>query len=1103
MGSKKLLITVLMLFAGIWTIWAQEYGLEVLRVEPLGGSPWLVPGVPKVVMKIYAEDNDSDSHQVTIDAIRIALDPGVANWTSDISSVKVYATAGGAKHLIAQVLNPNIPVYDPTHGNPISFLALNWMTPSNTYVIPDDGNATFEVEVKLANNYQEGESLRLVVEFQHWEGTTNGIVKCVVDDREDIVSTDTTDKGLETVSDQGIGAGKLQPSQTHVLVQRILLKDNDGDGHNCVIERIEVDNPAPATGTAADIDNITFELDGYATVTVAVNAFPVVFIPPTAWIVPDDGQATLNIYVDVSPFATDTHTFKFKTNIVHTENLQDFEKWLWDEVEEYINVPPGIAGLEGIEDMDVGAGRLSPGGDYDTVMEVKLQDNDPPFYNSDVTVYGVWVWNQGTADITDIQSIEIRHGNQLLGVVNNPTAWGFYIQFNTPLVISDDGSYVFQVKVLIADGATDGHTLRLYLGIDHEETGARFTKYVADGTEEVISRDQINKGLEVLYVVPENSFGTIAPNQTKKVCTLHLEDADGDADEEDVYVTQIRIWNDIRHWGAGVLPLGDREDLFEVVVEGTGPPMIVSVPWPDPTLPGGATPALSPPKDAPTVQPIVLDFTPLNGGVGLRIPDDRYIELVFKVKGNTVVTNGAALRFYFEVNHEEGTYNGFKTDPDGAEEWFDTTGGGGPSPPPQGQINIGDATLNAANNWTAWVNISVSGVSLDTLEIIGAGISYDPTKVEALQVEGIAGLTQVLSSEIVNGHVRFNLVNTTGSPITSGNIARIRFRRVAQAGAGTVALTLSPSDVRINGVSFSGTVDGGQLTIAAGGGVQKGDVNGDGDITLLDAVWVAEYVMNQRNLTQDQLERADVDCNQVVNIMDAYYIVQYVMNGREFPCTASGSAVATSAYGSAELRFSKTGDALRVALGGRVVATVHLRFALIGQDIEVREVSGNGWQILAHHVAGQVLELVAVNSGATGEIRVQINGGEVQGVQLLSAQAFGPNGNPLTLKPSCDGLDELKPELLAVSNVPNPVVDVNTTYFTVKANMPVDAIRVLIYDLAGRLVYDSGWVDNGHAWHLDDLQGRVVSNGVYLYMVQAKIGNTVIQSALRKLAVLR
>jgi len=99
-----------------------------------------------------------------------------------------------------------------------------------------------------------------------------------------------------------------------------------------------------------------------------------------------------------------------------------------------------------------------------------------------------------------------------------------------------------------------------------------------------------------------------------------------------------------------------------------------------------------------------------------------------------------------------------------------------------------------------------------------------------------------------------------------------------------------------------------------------------------------------------------------------------------------------------------------------------------------------------------------------------------------------------------------QPEPLTVSiqAYPNPVVSVNTAHL-VAQGQGVAEIKADIYDLSGRLVYDSGFVTgNELAWHLDNGYGETVANGVYLYVVTVKgYAGEVVRSEVQKLVVLR
>jgi len=91
---------------------------------------------------------------------------------------------------------------------------------------------------------------------------------------------------------------------------------------------------------------------------------------------------------------------------------------------------------------------------------------------------------------------------------------------------------------------------------------------------------------------------------------------------------------------------------------------------------------------------------------------------------------------------------------------------------------------------------------------------------------------------------------------------------------------------------------------------------------------------------------------------------------------------------------------------------------------------------------------------------------------------------------------------LEVYNLPNPVRDVHTTRFTVRGG-EVDAIRVEIYDLSGRLVWSGEAPEGELEWHTDDLAGTWVANGVYLYLAYARMAGEWVFLGAHKLVVLR
>jgi parallel beta-helix repeat protein len=92
---------------------------------------------------------------------------------------------------------------------------------------------------------------------------------------------------------------------------------------------------------------------------------------------------------------------------------------------------------------------------------------------------------------------------------------------------------------------------------------------------------------------------------------------------------------------------------------------------------------------------------------------------------------------------------------------------------------------------------------------------------------------------------------------------------------------------------------------------------------------------------------------------------------------------------------------------------------------------------------------------------------------------------------------------LVVYNEPNPIRDVNTTTFRVKGAAEIEAIRVQIFDQAGKLVFEEEQPGDELVWHADNTHGEYLANGIYLYRVSVKLDGTWVVTEVRKLAIYR
>ena len=121
-------------------------------------------------------------------------------------------------------------------------------------------------------------------------------------------------------------------------------------------------------------------------------------------------------------------------------------------------------------------------------------------------------------------------------------------------------------------------------------------------------------------------------------------------------------------------------------------------------------------------------------------------------------------------------------------------------------------------------------------------------------------------------------------------------------------------------------------------------------------------------------------------------------------------------------------------------------------------------------------------------------------VSCLEAKAVVPEGEELPPAPPAASAAEF-----TFVNVPNPIRDVHTTTFKVLGPLAsmVTEIKVQVFDLTGKLVWEGTASGAELTWHTDDLTGAYLANGVYLYKVYVKVGDAWISSGVLKLVIQR
>ncbi len=183
------------------------------------------------------------------------------------------------------------------------------------------------------------------------------------------------------------------------------------------------------------------------------------------------------------------------------------------------------------------------------------------------------------------------------------------------------------------------------------------------------------------------------------------------------------------------------------------------------------------------------------------------------------------------------------------------------------QVFVLDYGVSA--NGTMVVPIQITGVT----DVAGVEIwlSYNSSVIIVLNItDGTLG-SVTSSFNNTAGLAKMNYFYATGK---SGDFIFTNVAFQAVGGAGDT----SPLDLDVkalfdeNGVPIIHTTEDGVFTILA---LMEGDVNLDSCVTIVDAMYIAQYVATTRTLNADQLICGDVNDDGVVNMLDALHIAQW------------------------------------------------------------------------------------------------------------------------------------------------------------------------------------------------------------------------------------
>ncbi len=313
---------------------------------------------------------------------------------------------------------------------------------------------------------------------------------------------------------------------------------------------------------------------------------------------------------------------------------------------------------------------------------------------------------------------------------------------------------------------------------------------------------------------------------------------------------------------------------------------------------------------------ITNNFVSLNSDDGIELEDSADKNTI---KGNTISLNkGTGIQIKLSYNNliyhnnlinnvkqadDDGNNfwdNGY---PSGGNYWSDYTGsdsngdslgdipyniiGSAGAQDRYPLMNPWETTPTAGGTVVSIANITATPSSNVTLPImvenvnnLAAGtiwLTYDPNVVHVLSVSqgDLGGITTGIDN--ATGKTTMSVFTTAPR---SGNVtfANVLLRAVGAVN-NTSPLTLSvPALADQNGAAIPHTIKSGTFAISS---IIKGDVSGDGQVTVVDALFIAQYTVGLRTLTSQQQSAADVNNDGQVTIVDALFIAQYTVGLRQ------------------------------------------------------------------------------------------------------------------------------------------------------------------------------------------------------------------------------
>ena len=408
---------------------------------------------------------------------------------------------------------------------------------------------------------------------------------------------------------------------------------------------------------------------------------------------------------------------------------------------------------------------------------------------------------------------------------------------------------------------------------------------------------------------------------------------------------------------------------------------------------------------------------------------------------------------------------------------------------------------------------------------------YDPDVLEVISVKGVSPYRVEVYDTTIPGLVYFIASLKPGrKAINEGPVVELTVRPVEGVVPGVETDLVIEDEFGVEVVDVFKDVDGKDLVPDIVYGrvrikLIQGDVDGDNVVTASDARLVARFILGLERFTPEQQEAADVAPPQgMIDVTDVRYIAQAAAGLRELDPASIGNTAALSlscgqldpsaglsylwgirSPAPIQMTARVENDQLVVVASNGSPIDIQGTLTFDPARMQVEQVTGmNGYTVLAAQVdnnLGFVRFVVSLIDGVpTGGAILRLEGqGRDSPLKLEFDLLRDSRGRDLKATIDYD----LGAIPLLLSQVQAYLGGQGIRFEALGAG--IEQIQVQVFNLAGAEIFNSGPVAGTTLeWNLLNDQGRIVANGVYLYIVTVKGSDgKALRSEVEKLIVLR